>query len=105
MIHDGGARRDCDAQVSGRTVLVQWGVAGTYELAITTGRLKGAAVKSWRMRRQDWASFRRELGYVRDGVDNAPWSFAKAAPHAAAEKLLEQLEQERAPRAEVESEE
>jgi hypothetical protein len=107
MIHDGGARRECDAETIGRRVLVHWGIAGTYELAITTGRLKGTNAGTWRMRRPDWSKFRRDLGYVREEAE--PWNFAKAAPKEAAEQMLEQLEQERDPfpigRAELESDE
>jgi len=85
MIHDGGARRECDAELRGRVVFVHWGVAGWYELAITTGRLKGAALRIWRMRRNDLTHFRRALGYTRD--EQPPWSFASVTPEQLAARM------------------
>jgi len=58
---------------------------GWYELAITTGRLKGAALRIWRMRRNDLTHFRRALGYTRD--EQPPWSFASVTPEQLAARM------------------
>jgi hypothetical protein len=64
-----GHTRRCEASLSqgksdAAVLLVDWGIAGQYEVSLSNGRLKGSRrVRMWRMKRTDLAAFRKACGW------------------------------------------
>jgi len=64
-----GHTRVCQASLSegkgdAAVLLVDWGIAGQYEVSLSNGRLKGSyRVRMWRMKRNDLAVFRKACGW------------------------------------------
>jgi len=64
-----GHTKACTASLSegkgdAAVLLVDWGIAGQYEVALSNGRLKGSRrIRMWRMKRGDLAVFRKACGW------------------------------------------
>lgn len=79
LVHEPSrARKEVQVSMVGKLVRVHWELAGLYDVALSSGRLKGnAEVRAWRVHR--W-----HLTALRDLVGWKPWRFDPSNKKAAA---------------------